>query len=54
MGNYSTRWCQWCTEKTTHIKRGFGSPGSLVGNGRWDCLTCSKTKSKEVNKNAKS
>lgn len=34
--------CKKCGEKTEHILRGFGSPGSFLGNARWDCLECNK------------
>ena len=32
--------CKKCERKTEHIKRGFGTPGSLSGNARWCCLNC--------------
>jgi len=34
--------CKKCKKKTEHIRRGFGSPGSFVGNARWCCLECEK------------
>lgn len=32
--------CKNCKLRTSHIKRGFGKPGSLCGNARWCCLEC--------------
>lgn len=34
--------CKKCGKKTEHILRGFGTPGSFVGNARWCCLECEK------------
>lgn len=32
--------CKKCGKKTLHLKCGFGTPGSICGNGRWRCLKC--------------
>ncbi len=29
--------CNKCKKKTKHLRCGFGTPGSLVGNARWRC-----------------
>jgi len=34
--------CKKCGKKTKHLLRGFGTPGSLSGNARWECLECDK------------
>jgi len=34
------KYCKKCHKKTPHIKRGFGTPGGLCGNGRLECLEC--------------
>jgi hypothetical protein len=34
------KFCKKCKKKTEHLKCGFGTPGSLCGNGRWRCLIC--------------
>jgi len=33
-------YCEKCKKKTEHIKCGFGTPGSICGNGRYRCLKC--------------
>lgn len=32
--------CRKCKKKTLHIRRGFGTPGSICGNARDECLVC--------------
>lgn len=32
--------CKKCKKKTEHIKCGFGTPGSICGNGRYRCKIC--------------
>lgn len=33
-------YCKKCGKKTLHKKCGFGTPGSMCGNARYECLTC--------------
>ena len=35
-------YCKKCKRKTEHLKSGFGEVGSIVGNSRYRCLTCSE------------
>ena len=44
------KYCKRCKKKTEHIRRGFGRPGSFVGNARDCCLTC-ESKEKKSNTN---
>ena len=38
--DYMKKKCKKCKKKTEHIKCGFGTSGSICGNGRYRCLNC--------------
>ena len=40
MKDKKIKYCKTCKKKTEHIKRGFGTPGGLCGNGRYSCKIC--------------
>lgn len=34
------RYCKKCKKKTVHLLCGFGIPGGMSGNARYECKEC--------------